>query len=548
MSVVFFVLSILCLVNETEATSKSNNAELLSPVLNKLRMVANQDKNQRFSIVAIDDDHIDTAIEFVRNGVDGGTAARDYKYEIGSLTKLFVAASIYNLSKDGKLGFDVEISNYLPRLKSTWLGAVTIRDLLCHASGLPRGGYYSWYPISDSSLMDFVERIPNVYSPKQKYLYSNLGYLVLGEIIRSTSGIDPKSFIIEDVLKKNKLNNTGFLHSTLDRSSFVMPISKANNRIYMDKLGDLDAGMYSTISDLAKFAKWIIRADSGKMMEKLSSFYGLNLNAYSKKYCMWGDYLSFGDTGVIYKMGETDGYRCGYFYAPKTRKVILIMGNGHSLPVNECIGYVTNRRGAFRELPLIPVGSSLSEFEGEYTFVSPVFGLLHDFDFRKDGNELKSKRGTVSLKIESTNNGRNRIVFSDSKDDRFFLFPRRYAVDDIVMYKDEFGGKYISTLTSYEPTIIAETILHNGFPTAPERFLGKWINENQTDTVLIERESNGVYYARISKVDGGSRVRLEKRSDNSFRFGERWSELDVSIEYVDSITLNYRMGELLHKY
>ena len=57
-------------------------------------------------------------------------------FEIGSISKQFVAAAILVLVLEQKMGLDDRIHDYLPYLPGDWVG-VTIRQLLTHTSGIP---------------------------------------------------------------------------------------------------------------------------------------------------------------------------------------------------------------------------------------------------------------------------------------------------------------------------------------------------------------------------------------------------------------------------
>ena len=68
-------------------------------------------------------------------------------FAIGSCTKAFTASLLGMLNKDGKVDFDKPVRTYLPDLKfynDELNDHVTLRDMMCHRTGLPRHDY-SWY-------------------------------------------------------------------------------------------------------------------------------------------------------------------------------------------------------------------------------------------------------------------------------------------------------------------------------------------------------------------------------------------------------------------
>ena len=81
-------------------------------------------------------------------------------FAIGSCTKAFTASMLGMLEKEGKINLDSPVRNYLPELKfyNDYLNdLVTLRDLMCHRTGLPRHDY-SWYG-STASRSELLERI-----------------------------------------------------------------------------------------------------------------------------------------------------------------------------------------------------------------------------------------------------------------------------------------------------------------------------------------------------------------------------------------------------
>src|SRR5947208_6466832 len=66
---------------------------------------------------------------------DGTEATPDHQYRIGSITKTFTGVAIMQLREAGELELDDQLDAHLPDIES---GAMTIRRMLAHASGLQR--------------------------------------------------------------------------------------------------------------------------------------------------------------------------------------------------------------------------------------------------------------------------------------------------------------------------------------------------------------------------------------------------------------------------
>ena len=122
-------------------------------------------------------------------------------FAIASNTKAFTAAALAMLVDEGKLTWEDRVKDYLPyfELYDPYVSnAMTIRDLLCHRSGLATfSGDLIWYG-SNHSREEVIKRakfLRPVYGFRESYGYSNIMYLVAGEVIAQVSGMSWESFI-----------------------------------------------------------------------------------------------------------------------------------------------------------------------------------------------------------------------------------------------------------------------------------------------------------------------------------------------------------------
>ena len=114
-------------------------------------------------------------------------------FAIGSCTKAFTSMLIGLLNKDGKLEYDKPAREYLPDLKffNTELNnQVTVRDLMCHRTGLPRHDY-SWYlfnTASRDSLLQRIQYMEPTAAIRQTWQYNNFMFLLQGMIAEKITG------------------------------------------------------------------------------------------------------------------------------------------------------------------------------------------------------------------------------------------------------------------------------------------------------------------------------------------------------------------------
>jgi len=100
----------------------------------------------------------------------------DHLFQVGSISKSFVALTCLQLHDEGKLDLDKPILDYLP-----WLpivaqhGTITVHHLLTHTSGLPDA--------LGLLMSDSETRYIQTYHPGEHFHYCNLGYCILGHLI-----------------------------------------------------------------------------------------------------------------------------------------------------------------------------------------------------------------------------------------------------------------------------------------------------------------------------------------------------------------------------
>jgi CubicO group peptidase (beta-lactamase class C family) len=126
-------------------------------------------------------------------------------YHLFSGTKLFTAAAVLKLAEDGVLDLNAKVTNYLPRVVS--MEGITVRDLLCHASGLRETvrGFLAVYfpgdkpPTTAQALAGYDLRSNR--PPGGKAEYRNVNYAILGEIVSRVSGAPYREFVRRRVLE-----------------------------------------------------------------------------------------------------------------------------------------------------------------------------------------------------------------------------------------------------------------------------------------------------------------------------------------------------------
>lgn len=152
-----------------------------------------------------------------KGNFETGTSFTPYsRTEIGSVSKQFTATAIMILWKDGQLQLEDDINKYFnPPLPYK---EITIKRLLSHQSGLPRYPplfKHGWDPDVIATNEDIVRLLRKYhpepfFQPGTQYRYSNLGYILLAQIVKKVSGLTLDKFLEKNIFLPFGMSSTGF--------------------------------------------------------------------------------------------------------------------------------------------------------------------------------------------------------------------------------------------------------------------------------------------------------------------------------------------------
>ncbi|KAI0112037.1 putative D-aminoacylase [Nemania sp. FL0031] len=145
-------------------------------------------------------------------------------YVVGSLTKAITAAMVAILVDEGKLTWTTQLHDIIPtfqRAEYDSTSNITITDLLSHRTGLP--SYDSFYLLSDNKIpiprtdaVPILSYVPIAADLRTEFIYNNLAYEVLGQVIEKVSGTDFSSFLTSRILKPLQMTQTFYTVSPSD--------------------------------------------------------------------------------------------------------------------------------------------------------------------------------------------------------------------------------------------------------------------------------------------------------------------------------------------
>jgi CubicO group peptidase (beta-lactamase class C family) len=145
-------------------------------------------------------------------------------FNVYSVTKTLTAAAILQLAGQGKIGLDQPIARYLDRWP--YDQRPTVRQTLSHTGGFPNPIPISWVHLIDEhpafDKTRFVHGILDKYprlrtAPGQSFAYSNIGYLLLGEAIATSSGLPYTEYVERHLIRPLSLSNGEVMAFSIDQ-------------------------------------------------------------------------------------------------------------------------------------------------------------------------------------------------------------------------------------------------------------------------------------------------------------------------------------------
>jgi len=199
-------------------------------------------------------------------------------YDLASLTKVVATTTLAAKLVEGDfpvpLDLDAKVERYLPEWANgpqpEWRHRVTVRNLLTHTSGLPPFKEYWRTSKSEQDTLNDIFKEPLEYEPGTKEVYSDLGIILMMEIIQRLTGQPLDVLANEYVFSPLNMNNTMFrppktLWPTIAPTEFD---ARYRHRLIQGQVHDENAyamggvsghaGLFSTAPDLAGFCQMLL--------------------------------------------------------------------------------------------------------------------------------------------------------------------------------------------------------------------------------------------------------------------------------------------------
>lgn len=288
---------------------------------------------------------------------DESIPAKETIFEIGSVTKPFVAALLAILVQEGTLNYEDTVREILPSHVhvSDSIADVTLFELATHTSGLPlhpqpvaKWPYFLDFAFSGRNPYRYITR-PYLYRylrtckvpprSERHYDYSNIGYGLLGHLIEVKTGRSLPELMTEKIFIPLGMRDTTFTLTKEQRQRLARghagdePTFIRRNRPMSDwDMGEImraSGGLYSTASDLLRFAQANLGMAGQPIANQLATTHEILFETPLQGITLaWAvERMDGGRSSTISRIGVVGGY-CAYFGMDTEKRVaVAVLGN-----------------------------------------------------------------------------------------------------------------------------------------------------------------------------------------------------------------------------
>jgi CubicO group peptidase (beta-lactamase class C family) len=289
-------------------------------------------------------------------------ASVDTIYVAGSISKTVIATAIMQLVEQNKIDLDENISHFFPfDIKNPNYPEVniTLRMLLAHQSSLNQdfSQIFSSFPFMYNATQFIKERIipsePKYdetlwcdYKPGEDCKYSNIGYLIVGEIIENVTGKPYDIYCQENIFEPLGMNNTSFDGSKFDKKNIARPYMHLLGPIYIPiphldfKCITVFCGLRTNILDMSRFVIMhlnngtyndvkILNESTVKLMHTIQYNSTMKMYSFNLQHGLGWLYVDiFGEIFGGYN-GGAFGYCCNILTNETSNTAVLTFFNFH---------------------------------------------------------------------------------------------------------------------------------------------------------------------------------------------------------------------------
>ncbi|MES2706683.1 MAG: exo-beta-N-acetylmuramidase NamZ domain-containing protein [Verrucomicrobiota bacterium] len=197
----------------------------------------------------------------------------DTIFDAASLTKVMATTpSVMLLVQEGKVALDAPVSKYLPEFTGQGKEQITVLQLLTHVSGLMPDitTGFNWIGYEEGIRRVMTEPIRQ--APEMAFVYSDINFVLLGEIVRRVSGEALNTFALNRIYKPLHMEDTQYLPDPA-KMARIAPTEIKGTTVLRGVVHDPTArcmegvaghaGLFTTMADTAKYCRMLLNQGKG---------------------------------------------------------------------------------------------------------------------------------------------------------------------------------------------------------------------------------------------------------------------------------------------
>jgi len=192
----------------------------------------------------------------------------DTEFDLASLTKVIATTTaIMQVVESGRLRLDAPVAYYWPAFAANGKRTVTVRQLLAHTSGLRPDLRALPREPGQQAVLRAIAAEPLLSPPGAKVIYSDLNFIVLGELVQRLTHQSLDAYCRAHIFKPLAMQDTTFLPNArlaaLSAPTTADASGMRRGRVHdptASRMGGVSghAGLFSTAADLARFAQMVL--------------------------------------------------------------------------------------------------------------------------------------------------------------------------------------------------------------------------------------------------------------------------------------------------
>jgi uncharacterized protein YbbC (DUF1343 family)/CubicO group peptidase (beta-lactamase class C family) len=206
---------------------------------------------------------------FGKRDADAAMTA-DTVFDMASITKpVATATSVMILIEQGKLRLSDKVAKHWPEFAANGKGDVTVEQCLLHTTGLTADNAIGDYADGRVKAFENIASLKLEVSAGTRFKYSDVGFLVLGELVQRIGKLPLDEFARKHVFDPLKMTTTGFTPND-DLTKAAAPTGKRDGKEIRGVVHDPrsfavggvagHAGLFGTADDLARYCRMLLRS------------------------------------------------------------------------------------------------------------------------------------------------------------------------------------------------------------------------------------------------------------------------------------------------